>query len=199
VSGYYLHDAVKYLDQAAAEDDDSLRALALRHLAGQQGIGYALLSIGERLGVLADAADDGNKRLEEIADIAAMLCPGPRVRQPRWWRRLLGRRRAAPLIPADGAVLGNGQVLSAAEVALVAVVVSEASAWRRSADTSGCAACGIARGRARDNGVPDAAADLAQCRFHGRHTEQSAVLASIRARFPAAPVPDCERTGGDVS
>jgi hypothetical protein len=163
-----------------------------RKLNALRGIGWALLAVDDRLGGLLDAAGDVNGRLaaiaavhEEIADAAARVSSAHRPAAGRW--RLRGRRRAVPAVPADGAVLGNGQVLSAAETALVAAAVGEASARRRSPDTSGCAACCIARGRARDNGVPDSAADLEQCRFHARHTEQSAVLASIRSRFPEPP------------
>jgi hypothetical protein len=55
-----------------------------REFCALRGIGYALLAIDERLGTLADAADDRNAQLEQIREAVEILHQEPR-RTPRQW------------------------------------------------------------------------------------------------------------------
>lgn len=56
-----------------------------------RGTGYALLALEERLGALADAADDRNAQLERIREAVEMLHQEPR-RTPRQWLSSLAWR-----------------------------------------------------------------------------------------------------------
>jgi hypothetical protein len=89
----YAATAAEFLDEAAAGDDD--RDITARQLAALQGIGYALLALGEQLADSTGATADCATRLSGIADAV----DGPQ--QPAvgclrgWFARLLpgGERR----------------------------------------------------------------------------------------------------------
>jgi hypothetical protein len=62
----YAATAAQFLDKAA--DDRDGRDLAARQLAALQGIGYALLALGEQLADATDATADCATQLSGIAD-----------------------------------------------------------------------------------------------------------------------------------
>ena len=62
----YAVTAAEFLDEAAADSDG--KDVAARQLAALQGIGYALLALGEQLADATDAAADCATQLSGIAD-----------------------------------------------------------------------------------------------------------------------------------
>ena len=62
----YAATAAEFLDEAAADSD--AKDLAARQLAALQGIGYALLALGEQLADATDATADCATHLSGIAD-----------------------------------------------------------------------------------------------------------------------------------
>ena len=64
----YAATAAGFLDEAATDADE--RDLAVRQLAALQGIGWALLALGDQL---ADGNDSAVTRGEHLADIAAAV------------------------------------------------------------------------------------------------------------------------------
>ncbi len=62
----YAATAAEFLDEAAADSD--AKDLAARQLAALQGIGYALLALGEQLADATDATADCANQLAGIAD-----------------------------------------------------------------------------------------------------------------------------------
>jgi len=64
----YAATAAEFLDEACAGRD--AKDLAARQLAALQGIGYALLALGEQLADATDAAADCATQLAGIADAA---------------------------------------------------------------------------------------------------------------------------------
>ncbi len=61
----YAATAAEFLDEAAAGDD---KDAVVRQLAALQGIGWALLALGEQLADATDAAADCATQLSGIAD-----------------------------------------------------------------------------------------------------------------------------------
>jgi hypothetical protein len=86
----YAATAAQFLDEAV--DDGDGRDLAARQLAALQGIGYALLAVGEQLADGTDATADCATQLSGIADAVDGLAPAPAR-----LRGLLGR-----LLPGGG-------------------------------------------------------------------------------------------------
>ena len=62
----YAATAAEFLDEAAADSD--AKDLAPRQLAALQGIGYALLALGEQFADATDATADCATQLSGIAD-----------------------------------------------------------------------------------------------------------------------------------
>jgi hypothetical protein len=62
----YAATAAQFLDEAAADRDS--KDMAIRQLAALQGIGYALLALGEQLADITDATADCATQLSGIAD-----------------------------------------------------------------------------------------------------------------------------------
>jgi hypothetical protein len=61
----YAATAAEFLNEAAADSD--AKDVAARQLAALQGIGYALLALGEQLANATDAVADGTMQLSGIA------------------------------------------------------------------------------------------------------------------------------------
>jgi hypothetical protein len=71
----YAATAAQFLDEAA--DDRDSKDVAVRQLAALQGIGYALLALGEQLADATDATADCATQLSGIADAAGGLHQPP--------------------------------------------------------------------------------------------------------------------------
>jgi hypothetical protein len=181
-------DAVKYLDDASAEGDGSLHSMVQRHLAAMQGIGYAVLAVHDKLGELADAADDSNQRLAEIADVLAQATPDPADRiswRQRWplltWR-LWGERRAARAL---------GQITDSAATTRIGPddrpvllqALADAASLRQGTIPGDCMDCASVQADAEAAGQPDAAAGLERCDAHARHEYLAAAYAELRFRL----------------
>ena len=79
--------AAEFLDEAAADSDQ--QDVAVRQLAALQGIGWALLAVGEHL---ADETDATATVGDHLADVAAAVEDLHRERLPRLHvRRVLAR------------------------------------------------------------------------------------------------------------
>jgi hypothetical protein len=87
----YAATAAAFLDEAAVGGDG--RDLAVRQLAALQGIGWALLALGEQLADVADATTDCATQLAGIAGAVDALRTG-RPARLRGLRAAL--RRALP-------------------------------------------------------------------------------------------------------
>ena len=81
----YAATAAEFLDEAAADSD--AKDLAARQLAALQGIGYALLALGEQLADTTDATADCATQLSGIANAVDGLHQPAEGR----FRGLLGR------------------------------------------------------------------------------------------------------------
>jgi hypothetical protein len=74
----YAATAAEFLDEAAAGDS---KDVAVRQLAALQGIGYALLALGEQLADATDATADCATQLSGIADaVDGLRQPPARLR-----------------------------------------------------------------------------------------------------------------------
>jgi hypothetical protein len=71
----YAATAAQFLDEAA--DDRDSKDMAARQLAALQGIGYALLALGEQLADATDATADCATQLSGIADAVNVLHQPP--------------------------------------------------------------------------------------------------------------------------
>jgi hypothetical protein len=80
----YAATAAEFLDEAAADSD--AKDLAVRQLAALQGIGWALLALGEQIADATDAAADCAAQLAGIGDTVDGL-----HQPPGGLRGLLGR------------------------------------------------------------------------------------------------------------
>jgi hypothetical protein len=87
----YAATAAEFLDEAAA--DSGGRDLAARQLAALQGIGYALLALGEQLADGTDATADCATHLSGIADAVDGLHHPPAFLRGRLARLLPGGER----------------------------------------------------------------------------------------------------------
>lgn len=202
----YTAIAEGFLDEAA-EGGTELRDLVVQHLAAMRGIGYALLEIGERAGALADASDDRNLRLEELAehlefiagssqDLVTADRPAGGRDAPRWWQ--LRRRRtaacldqrlqeAADTISDARLAEPGGLYLEPGEADMVLQALEDAAAWRTgraweaaAAGTGWCPDCRKARDAVREAGGPDAA-DWARCPLHAQDERRSVEYTGLRA------------------
>jgi hypothetical protein len=88
----YAATAAEFLDEAATDSDS--KDIAVCQLAALQGIGWALLALGEQLADATDAAADCATQLSGIADAVDGLHQPP-ARLRRLLARLLpgGERR----------------------------------------------------------------------------------------------------------
>ena len=87
VAGRYAATAAEFLDEAAADSDQ--KDVAVRQLAALQGIGWALLALGEQL---AEGTDATATVGDHLADVAAAVEDLHRERLPRLHvRRVLAR------------------------------------------------------------------------------------------------------------
>lgn len=174
-------DAAKYLDQASGDAGDSARQMAHRAIAALQGIGFAVLATGDRLGDLLDAADDANRQLGEIADAVAILAPEPRTGT---WRRLYWRLRGRRL--AGQAEAGTWLPVGAGDVPVLAQALADAARMRQVPVYGDCIDCVRARTAALAAGTPDASADLERCDVHARESQLAAAYAALRFRIGGA-------------
>jgi hypothetical protein len=71
----YAVTAAEFLDEAAADSDD--RDMGVCQLAALQGIGWALLALGEQLADATDASADCATKLSGIADAVDGLYQPP--------------------------------------------------------------------------------------------------------------------------
>jgi hypothetical protein len=90
----YAATAAGFLDEAAAGDE---KDVAVRQLAALQGIGWALLALGDQLADVVDADADCATRLSGIADAVGGLHREPAARLRGLLARLLpGRSEGRP-------------------------------------------------------------------------------------------------------
>lgn len=171
MSSPYTSDAVKLLDAAACGEDDSVRRLVMRHLAGMQAVGYAVLAVDERLGALATAVAGTSEWLAEIADRLPDRYAARRAR--RWWPRA---RRRTELAAASQLVTGN-------DVPVLLQALADAAGQRLDRAGGDCLSCVRERVTAREAGTPEAAADLERCGEHARDVELAAAYAVLRFRL----------------
>jgi hypothetical protein len=187
-------DAAKYLDQASSDSGDgSLRDLVLRHLAATQGVGFAVLAAGDRLGEVVDAvlaagdrlgevagaAEDANRQLAAIADAVAVLAPEPRLgmgRRLSW--RLWGRRLAERAWRAEA---GTWLSVDADDASVLVQALADAARLRETVTYADCIDCVRARAGARADG--NAADELELCDVHARNNRLSAAYAALRFRL----------------
>jgi hypothetical protein len=87
--------AAEFLDEAAADGDG--RDVAVRQLAALQGIGWALLALGDQLADASDAAADCGTQLSDIAGAVEDLHRVPLAGPARGVLARLARRRKAGL------------------------------------------------------------------------------------------------------
>jgi hypothetical protein len=73
----YAATAAGFLDEAAADRDGDGQDVAVRQLAALQGIGWALLALGDQFADGTDAAADCATHLAEIGDAIDGLRQAP--------------------------------------------------------------------------------------------------------------------------
>lgn len=159
----YAGTAERFLDDAAG---DALSGRRESQPAALQGIGYALLAVGDRLGAVLDAADDRNAQLEQIREAVEMLHREPRLTLRQWlsglaWR-LWGARRLERAWRREAAWRTPVGTFTENDITIIVQALAEADERHRALGAStGCAECDqLDPGKCPGHGVEAALADM---------------------------------------
>jgi len=162
----YADTAETFLDGAAGDAGPGWRDLAVSQLTALQGIGYALLAVGDLLGAVLDAADDRNAELGQIREAVEMLHREPRLTLRQWlsglaWR-LWGARRLERAWRREAAWGTPAGSFTDGDITIIVQALAEADERHRALGASaGCAECGqFDPGKCPGHGAEAALADV---------------------------------------